>query len=71
MNAIKKYFGIIWLLLAIAVAYYSFEIFGPKLSSGKQEDTVFGIILFGILMPMIVVGLAIFGYFCLTNEYKK
>lgn len=70
MNSIKKYLGIVWIALAIAVAYYSIGIFGGKLTSGKQDDLVFGIILFFILMPLIVAGLSIFGWYSLTNEYE-
>ncbi len=69
MNALKKYLGAGWILLAIAIAYYSVEIFGGKLTSGKQDDLVFGIILFFILLPMIFAGLTIFGWYALTNEY--
>lgn len=58
------------MLLAIATAYYCIDIFGPKLTSGKQEDLVFGIIIFFILMPLVVVGLFTFGYFAIQNEYK-
>ena len=69
MNTLKKYFGIIWIVLAIAVAYYAISIFGGKLTSGKQDDLVFGIIIFFILLPMIVTGLTIFGWYAITNEY--
>lgn len=71
MNAIKKYFGIAWILLAFATAYYCIDIFGGKLTSGKQDDLVFGIIIFFILLPLVVLGLATFGYYALTNEYRE
>lgn len=71
MNIIKKYLGILWLLLAAAIAYYSIGIFGAKLVSPKQEDLVFGIIIFFILLPLIVTGLALFGYYCITDEYDE
>ena len=70
MNAVKKYLGIVWIALAIGVAYKSIEIFGPKLSTGKQDDLVFGIIIFFILLPMIVTGLTIFGWYAITDEYE-
>jgi hypothetical protein len=69
MNTIKKYLGIVWIALALVVGYFAVEIFGGKLSSGKQDDLVFGIILFFILLPMIVTGLSVFGYYAITNEY--
>jgi amino acid transporter len=71
MNALKKYLGIVWIALAIMVAYYAIGIFGGKLTSGKQEDLVFGIIIFFILLPMIVTGLTIFGWYAITNEYEE
>ncbi|RZJ72754.1 DUF6814 family protein [Flavobacterium sp.] len=71
MNAIKKIFGIVWILLAAATAYYCIDIFGGKLSSGKQDDLVFGIIIFFILLPLVCFGLATFGYYALTDEYKE
>jgi len=70
MNAIKKYIGILWIALAAAVAYYSIGIFGSKLTSGKQDDLVFGIIIFFVLLPLVVTGLTIFGWYAMTNEYE-
>jgi hypothetical protein len=70
MNAIKKYLGIVWIALALAIAYYSIEIFGGKLTSGKQDDLVFGIIIFFILLPMVVTGLIIFGWYAIKDEYE-
>jgi len=70
MNAVKKIFGIVWIALALAIGYYAVEIFGGKLTSGKQDDLVFGIIIFFILLPMVVSGLFTFGWFALNDEYK-
>ena len=56
--------------LSAAVAYYSYEIFGGKFSTGKQEDLVFGIIILFILTPFIVLGLGTFGYFAVIGEYN-
>lgn len=71
MNALKKILGIVWIALAFATAYYCIDIFGPKLSSGKQEDLIFGIIIFFILLPLIFLGLATFGWYALKDEYKE
>jgi Na+/proline symporter len=70
MNALKKYLGIVWMVLALIVAYYCIQVFGDKLISNNQDDLVFGGIVFFILLPMIVVGLFLFGYYAFTNEYK-
>ncbi|MFV0607210.1 MAG: DUF6814 family protein [Niabella sp.] len=67
----KKILGIVWLLLALASAYFCIFVFGiPKLG-GKQEDVVFGIIILFILTPIIVGGLGVFGYYAVTGEYGK
>jgi len=72
MDAIKRMLGIVWLLLAIAAAYFCIFVFGlPKFNSGKQEDLVFGIIILFILTPLIVIGLGTFGYYAITGEYNK
>ena len=42
----------------------------PKLSSGKQEDLVFGIIIVFILLPIVAGGLAVFGYYSLSGDYS-
>lgn len=72
MNALRKYLGVLWLLLAAAAAYFCIFIFGlPKMASGKQEDLVFGIIILFVLTPLIVLGLGIFGYYSLLDEYRE
>ena len=54
MDALKKILGIVWILLALVVLYFGLTVMGiPKLSSGKQEDLVFGIIIVFILLPIV------------------
>lgn len=72
MNSIKKILGALWILLAIAAAYFCIFEFGlPKFLSDKQDDLVFGIIILFILTPLIVLGLGTFGYFAVTGEYDE
>ncbi len=72
MESIKRILGIVWILLALVVAYLCIFIFGiPKVSSGSQDDLVFGIIILAVLTPIIVCGMALFGYFALTGEYDE
>lgn len=71
MDAIKKILGIVWLILAAVIAYYGIGEFGMmKVMSDKQEDRVFGIIIIGVLMPIVVGGLAVFGWYSLNGEYS-
>ena len=72
MDTLKKLLGIVWLALAAAAAYFCIFIFGlPKFETGKQEDLVFGIIILFVLTPLIVLGLGLFGYYALKDEYRK
>ena len=71
MKSVRRILGIIWLALAALAAYFCVVEFGlPKFATGKQDDLVFGIIIFFILLPMIVTGLTIFGWYALTDEYE-
>ena len=72
MNKIKQALGVLWILLAIAAAYFCVFEFGlPKFLSDKQDDLVFGIIILFILTPLIVLGLGTFGYFAVIGEYNN
>jgi hypothetical protein len=52
------------------VGYFGITVMGiPKITSGKQEDLVFGHHSF-VLMPIISGGMAVFGYYALTGEYS-
>ncbi|WP_404986388.1 DUF6814 family protein [Chryseobacterium sp. M5] len=71
MNGLKKILGIVWILTALVVAYFGITVMGvPKLTSGKQEDLVFGIIILFVLVPIVTGGMTIFGYYSLTGEYS-
>ncbi len=70
MNLVKRILGIAWLFMAVIVAYYGIAALGiPKFSSGKQDDLVFGIIVCFVLLPIVVIGLLIFGKYSLQGEY--
>lgn len=70
MNTVKRYLGIVWLGLAALAGYFGITTLGlPKLTSGKTDDLVFGLIIVFILMPLIVGGLARFGLYALQGEY--
>ena len=71
MNSLKKYLGIIWLLLGPALIFSL--VYGAILnidSAGKKDihNPVIWIIIIGIFTP-IAIGLMIFGWYALKNEY--
>jgi len=71
MNTVRKIFGVLWILFAIVCAYFLITFGIPKLVSGTQEGVVFGIIILFILMPLIVAGLGVFGYYSVIGEYDE
>ncbi len=72
MEALKKILGIVWIALALIVAYFCIVEFGiPKITSGSQDDLVFGIIILFVLTPIISLGMGLFGYYALLGEYNE
>jgi hypothetical protein len=70
MNSIKQILGIVWIFLGLATAYFGiFQLGIPKFQTGTQEDLVFGIIVMGVLTPIITGGLVVFGVYALMGEY--
>ena len=71
MNALKKYLGIIWLLLAPAVIYFLIDRAIVHIDPAGKKDInnpVIWVIIIGIFTP-IAIGLMIFGWYALKNEY--
>lgn len=73
MNSIKKILGYLWILIAIASivilvvgAVKNIDLQG----SADINKPVPWIIIISIFTP-IAIGLMIFGYYALTDEYKK
>ncbi|RYY32005.1 MAG: hypothetical protein EOP46_19965 [Sphingobacteriaceae bacterium] len=69
MKSLKRISGVLWIILAIAAAWFCVDFGWPRFTSGKQDDLVFGIILLFILTPLIAIGLGTFGYYALVGEY--
>lgn len=71
MNAIKKYFGLIWLILAPIIIY---ELVNGAIANidpaGKKDinNPVIWIIIITIFTP-VAIGLVIFGWYAFRGEY--
>ena len=73
MNNIKKYLGIVWLLLAPVVIYFLVSGAISNIdSAGKKEihNPVIWIIIISIFTP-IAIGLMIFGWYAFKGEYDR
>ena len=73
MNVIKKYLGIIWLLLGPAVIF--FLVYGAIQNidpAGKKDinNPIIWIIIIAIFTP-IAIGVMVFGWYALKGEYDR
>ena len=71
MNSVKKYLGIVWLLLAPAVIYFLVSSAIEHTDTKKTEqinNPVIWVIIITIFTP-IAIGLMIFGWYATKNEY--
>ena len=70
LNTIKRIMGIVWIILGLVAAWYGvFKLGIPKLSSGNQDDLIFGIIVMFFITPVAASGLLLFGKYALSGEY--
>ena len=64
--------GIVWIFLGVAAAYFGILKLGvPRLTSGHQDDLIFGIVITFFITPVATIGLLIFGKYCLDGEYNE
>lgn len=71
MDILKKYLGIIWILLGLYIGYDQLVDSLEKIGSNKLEDQVFGWVILCILVPIVVGGLILFGKYALDGEYNS
>ncbi len=75
MNVIKRYFGIIWILLGPASIIYGIIQAAAELSPNAktpptQETYTFWIIILIIFIP-IAAGISLMGYYALQGDYDR
>ncbi len=71
MNTIKKYFGIVWLLMGPVAVYYLIKTAYIEIEKHPVIDTKiqWGVFI-GVFLP-IAIGLMIFGWYALRGEYNR
>jgi hypothetical protein len=72
MNVLKKYLGILWMIIGpIAIAFLIFSAFVNINGVGKGDinKPLPWIIIISIFTP-IAIGLTIFGWYCWKGEYS-
>ena len=70
MSEIKKYTGIIWILLGPAAIYYLIRTASEEIAKKPVIDTKIQWIVFVIIFIPIAIGIMIFGWFALKGEYE-
>ncbi len=70
MNNIKKYSGIIWVLLGPVAMFYLIRMALQDISVKQSLDTKiqWGVFI-GVFIP-IAIGMVIFGWYALKGEYE-
>ncbi len=71
MKSIKKYAGILWMILSILSVYYVLSTAITEISAGEPEDaSIFWPIIITIFIP-IAIGFGLFGWYALNEEYEE
>lgn len=72
MNKLKRFLGIVWIIIGLAAGYYLLiSQAAPKFTSAQAEDRIPAIIYAFILTPLIVGSFLIFGFYALKGEYDE
>jgi hypothetical protein len=71
MNTIKKYAGILWILLGPVSLYYLVKTAFSEIERKPLIDTKIQWIVFVVIFIPIVIGMVIFGYYALKGEFDE
>jgi hypothetical protein len=71
MNALKKYFGIAWILLGPFAIYYLVTTAAAEIAKKPDVNTKIQWGVFVVIFIPIAIGLMIFGYYALRGEYTR
>ena len=69
MNLIKKYAGIIWILLGPLAIYYLVKTAASEIAKKPLMDTKIQWIVFVVIFIPIAIGIMIFGWYAFKGEY--
>jgi predicted Na+-dependent transporter len=71
MNHLKKWMGLIWILLGPFAIYYLIKTAASEISKKPVIDTKIQWSVFVIIFIPIAIGMMIFGWYALKDEYKN
>lgn len=71
MQQLKKFAGIIWMVLAVLSIYLMVQQATKEFAASPALDTrIFWYTIIPVFLP-IMAGLGLFGYYCVKGEYLK
>jgi predicted Na+-dependent transporter len=71
MNQIKRWLGILWILLGPLAIYYLIKTAAAEIRQRPVLDTKIQWSVFVIVFIPIAIGIVIFGWYALKGEYDK
>jgi hypothetical protein len=69
MNTIKKYAGILWIIMGPLAVYYLIKTAAAEITKKPVIDTKIQWVVFVIIFIPIAIGLIIFGWLALKGDY--
>jgi predicted Na+-dependent transporter len=69
MNTIKRWLGIVWLLLGPVAIYFLIKTAAEEIAKKPVLDTKIQWAVFVIVFIPIAIGMVIFGYYAIKGEY--
>ena len=71
MNSIKRYVGILWIILGPLAIFYLIKTALEEISKKPVIDTKIQWIVFVVIFIPIAIGLMIFGWYAFKGEYDR
>ena len=69
MNNIKRFAGVLWIILGPVAIFYLIKTAAEEITKKPVIDTKIQWIVFIVIFIPIAIGLMIFGWYALKNEY--
>jgi len=69
MNNVKRWLGIVWLLLGPVAIYFLIKTAADEIAKKPVLDTKIQWAVFVIVFIPIAIGMIIFGYYAIKGEY--
>ena len=69
MNKLKRYLGVLWMIIGPAAIYYLIKTASEEIAKNPVINTKMQWIVFVVIFIPIAIGMMIFGWLALKGEY--